>query len=354
MDPTEEKIYLNGLNLLFNSSYKRIFPLFKESLAKGCSFSFKDVWEKINLKEKNKLDLKKEWKRVENKGIDLITLNDPLYPPLLKQIPYPPLGIYIKGNLVNSSFSLAVVGTRKPSEYGRIVVQKLIKDLVFYGLIIVSGLAYGIDTLVHRNVLENKGKTIAVLASGLNKITPVNNKKLASQIIENGALISEYHPDFPSFKYNFPWRNRIISGLSSGTLVIEAQEQSGALITANFAFQQKRKVFAVPGSIFSNTSYGPNILIKKGAKLVIKAEDIIEEIDKNLLQNKIKIEKGYISLSERENLILKILLQEKPISLDKILEMTNLKANEAMVILTELEMKGLIKEIGSGKYIKLI
>lgn len=352
MTPTEEKIYLNGLNIVYCNSYKKIFPLIKDYLTKEEAFSFKNIWNSIAKKEKIKIDLEKEWQKLEKEGIDLITINNSLYPLLLKQIPYPPFGIYVKGKLTDSILNLAVVGTRKPSDYGKIVVQKIIKELISYGIVIVSGLAYGIDTIAHKSALENNGKTIAVLASGLNKITPVINKKLSSKIIKNGALISEYHPDFPSLKHNFAWRNRIISGLSIGTLVIEAKEKSGALITANFAFQQKRKVFAIPGSIFNENSVGCNNLIKKGAKLITIAEDIIEEIDKSLLKKKIEIIKNQTNLTENEKLILNFLSKEKPISLDKILEITNLKANEAMVILTELELKGLIQETNNGNYLK--
>lgn len=353
MNPAEEKIYLNGLNILYQSSYSKIFPLVKEYLNKNQIPSFKNIWENLDKKITSQIDLEKEWLKLEKENIELITLKNPLYPYLLQKIPYPPLGFYLKGRLINNTPLLAVVGTRSPTLYGKTVVNKIVKELVYYGITIVSGLAYGIDTLVHKTVLENKGKTMAVLASGFNKITPIFNKNLALQIIKNGALISEYHPQSPSLKYNFPWRNRIISGLSLGTLIIEAKEKSGALITANFAFKQGRKVFAIPGSIFNQTSQGPNNLIKNGAKLVNKAEDIIEEICPQLLKTAKKFKSNNSNLNEKESLILNILKEDEPVSLDKILEMTNLKANEVMVILTELEMKELIKDVGGGKYIKI-
>ncbi|MGB9726735.1 MAG: DNA-processing protein DprA [Minisyncoccia bacterium] len=352
MDPTDEKIYLNGLNILYQSSYAKIFPLFKEYLNKNQIPSFKNIWENLDKEIREKIDLEKEWRKLEKEKIELITFKNNLYPPLLKQIPYPPLGLYLKGTLTNNSYPLAVVGTRKPTIYGKMVVSKIIQGLCYYGITIISGLAYGIDTLVHKAVLENKGKTIAVLASGFNNITPVTNKNLALKIIEKGALVSEYHPQSLSLKYNFPWRNRIISGLALGTLVIEAKEKSGALITANFAFKQKRKVFAIPGSIFSQTSLGTNNLIKKGAKLVNKAEEIVEEICPQLLKTEKEFKLKNLNLNEKENLILKILKEDELISLDKILEMTNLKANEAMIVLTELELKGLINEVKSGYYLK--
>jgi len=353
MDPTEEKIYLNGLNLLYWKSYPKFFSFIKSLQEKNKNFSFKEIFQNLENKEKSKIDLEKEWLKLQKEKIDLIPLNSPSFPSLLKETSYPPLGIYLKGTIPKDSLSLAVVGTRKCTLYGKTVTEKIVKELVYYGFTIVSGLAYGIDTYAHKTTLENKGKTIAVLASGLNKITPVINRKLAFKIIENGALISEYPLNAPSLKSNFPLRNRIISGLSLGTLVIEANEKSGALITANFALEQNREVFAIPGSIFNKASVGTNNLIKKGAKLVNSIEDILEElrIDYSKIKNNFLFKDNL--LTEKEKAIYEILKEEELTSLDKILEITNLKPNEAMISLTELELKGLIKEISPQKYIRI-
>ena len=168
------------------------------------------------------------------------------------------------------------------SAYGKLVTKKLVKELVDYNFVIVSGLAEGVDTIAHKTALKNKGKTIAVLGSGLNKIFPYNNRKLAQEITKHGALITEYPLESPPLKHYFPWRNRIISGLCSAIIVIEAPERSGALITARFALEQNREVFAIPGSIFNKNSIGTNNLIKQGAKLVSKIEDILEELNMQL------------------------------------------------------------------------
>ncbi len=353
MDLDKEKIYLNGLNVLLKSSYSKLFNLIKANFNNLKEISFEKIWENIKDPEKQKIDLDKEWQKIKNEGFNLLTINDPNYPSLLKNINYPPFGIYLLGKLKKDLLPLAVVGTRKPSEYGKRVTLKIIKDLVDYGFTIVSGLAFGIDSLAHKTALENKGETIAVLGSGFKKITPLANISLAKKISANGALISEYHPLTPSFKQNFPWRNRIISGLSLGVLIIEANEKSGALITAQFAFQQKRPVFAIPGSIFSSTSQGTNNLIKNGAKLVVKIDDILKELKIENIPFKKKSLNLKQKLNPKEILILKNLNSDSPLSLDKIIEMTNLKANEIMVILTELELKGLIKEIKSGYFIKI-
>jgi len=216
------------------------------------------------------------------KEIKKITLEDKNYPPLLKKIKNPPKTLYYLGKLEKKENGLAVVGTRKCSSYGKEVTTELVSELSEAGLTIVSGLAPGIDTLAHQTCLKTKRETIAVLGTGLDEksIYPKSNLLLAKKILEErGALISEYPPGTRGTHFTFPQRNRIISGLSLGVVVVEAKEKSGALITANFAFSQKRKVFAIPGSIYSSNSRGCHLLIKKGAKLIEKAEDILKELN---------------------------------------------------------------------------
>ncbi len=356
MDPTEEKIYLNGLNILYRDSYPKLFSFIKDYLDQEKTPSFKTIWSSLNSRQRQKINLEEEWKKLEKQKIDLIPLNSSFYPFLLKQIPYPPLGIYFRGNLIFDLPAIAVVGTRKASLYGKLVTEKIIKELVFCGFVVVSGLAYGIDSFAHKDTLLNKGKTVAVLASSVDKITPTLNKSLAVKILQDGAIVSEYPLNTNALKQNFPWRNRIISGLSLGTLVIEAKEKSGALITANFALEQNRQVFAIPGSIFNQNSLGPNNLIKSGAKLVNKIDDILEELPRVYQEKKQKEKSEFLInsnfLTEKEKLVFQTLREEEEVCLDKILDLTNLKTNEVMVILTELELKGLIKEISQGKYIK--
>jgi len=276
MPHQEEKIYLNALNVVFKNEILKLLPILSSSK------SFKIYWEKLNTKQKKFVNPYNEWQKLQKQKINFILSSENKYPYLLKEIPYPPLSLYIKGKIPEKMPCIAVIGTRKMSAYGKLVTKKLVKELVDYNFVIVSGLAEGVDTIAHKTALKNKGKTIAVLGSGLNKIFPYNNRKLAQEITKHGALITEYPLESPPLKHYFPWRNRIISGLCSAIIVIEAPERSGALITARFALEQNREVFAIPGSIFNKNSIGTNNLIKQGAKLVSKIEDILEELNMQL------------------------------------------------------------------------
>ena len=236
-------------------------------------------------KQRPRINPDYEMERLEKEKINLITIQDEFYPKLLKEIYAPPTILYIRGNFKPSDeFSLGVVGTRKLSNYGEQITPIITSGLSKSGITIVSGLAKGIDTIAHKTAIENKGRTIAVLGSGINakSIYPVINKYLAEKITENGAVISEFPINTKPLPQNFPQRNRIVSGLSLGILVIEAPEKSGAMITARNALEQNRDVFAIPGHILSNNSSGPNNLIKMGAKLVTKTSDILEELNINI------------------------------------------------------------------------
>lgn len=241
------------------------------------------IVEQIN-KQRPKINPDWEMERLAKHKIDLITIDDKNYPRLLKEIYAPPAALYIRGKLgLNNISGFGIVGTRKLSNYGSQITPLITTDLVKTGLTIISGLAKGIDTLVHQAVLDAKGQTIAVLGSGIDKssIYPAVNIRLAEEISQDGAVISEFPINTKPIAQNFPQRNRIISGLSLGILVIEAPAKSGALITAKDALEQNRDVFAIPGDIFSKNSTGPNDLIKLGAKLVNKADDIIQELNLN-------------------------------------------------------------------------
>ncbi|WP_096154649.1 MULTISPECIES: DNA-processing protein DprA [Bacillus] len=208
-----------------------------------------------------------------------ITFKDPLYPLLLKEIYDPPLVLYCKGDIsLFHSKKVSIVGTRNPTMYANKALELILPSLIKEGFTIVSGLATGVDTNAHKLTIENNGKTIAILGSGLFNVYPKENIALANTIAREHLLVSEYTPYTPPQRWQFPFRNRIISGLSSGTVIVEAKERSGSLITAEQALEQGRDVFAIPGSIFSPTSIGTNLLIQQGAKLVMKAEDILEEI----------------------------------------------------------------------------
>lgn len=224
------------------------------------------------------VDFRREMSRSEKQGIKIITMLDEGYPALLKQIYDPPLVLYVMGDLQFDT-AVGIVGSRRASFYGLSSAQRLAAGLAASGITVISGLARGVDTAAHRGALGSKGNTIAVLGSGLNNIYPPENEELAYSIAGSGAVISEFPLDTGPFPHNFPRRNRIISGLSMGIVVVEAAENSGALITADFALEQGREVFALPGEANSSTSYGTNNLIKQGAKLVTDVEDILEELN---------------------------------------------------------------------------
>ena len=289
----------------------------------------------------------------ENK-IKIIKKSSKEYPKILKEISNAPKQLYIRGRLPeNPDMNFAIVGTRAASEYGKTLAFKIAKELAELGFNIVSGLALGIDTQAHLGALAGNGKTVAVLGSGISdgRIFPGENLKLALKIIASGgAVISEYKPELGPEIWYFPERNRIISGLSRGVLVVEAPEKSGALITASLALEQNRDVFAIPGSIFSKNSIGVNNLIKSGAKMVTSVDDILDEL--NLADLKIKKEESNKErLNPEEKLIFNIILKE-PVHIDKICELAGLPANRVLPIISMLEIAGIIKNIG-GKFVKI-
>ncbi len=212
--------------------------------------------------------------------IQVISFFDPQYPAILKEIYQPPWALFAKGDLslLNKEPKLAVVGSRQATQYGKRAIRLLLPHLIEKGIVIVSGLAKGVDALAHECTIENGGKTVAVIAGGLYHIYPKDNVELASKMMQNHLVLSEYPPDTKPEKWHFPSRNRIISGLSAGTLLIEAKQKSGSLITANYAVNEGREVFSLPGSIFNPFSHGTNSLIQQGAKLVTTPEDIVEEL----------------------------------------------------------------------------
>jgi DNA processing protein len=223
-------------------------------------------------------EARRELEAVQGKGYSIVTLDDPQYPALLKQIPDPPPLLYVYGRLTAEAAAVAVVGSRKATSYGLSTTQRLCEELAAHGVTVVSGMALGIDTAAHSGALAVGGQTIAVLGTGLNRIYPPQNAALFHQIAEHGAVISEFAMDAPPEPRHFPMRNRIISGICLGTVVVEAAQRSGSLITARLASEQGREVFAVPGNIQATNSYGTHALIKQGAKLVQSVDDILEEI----------------------------------------------------------------------------
>lgn len=278
-----------------------------------------------------------------------ISINDKNYPKLLKEIKDAPEVLYYRGEIFSGENCFAIVGTRLCSSYGKQVALEIAGDLSEAGLTIVSGLAPGIDTFAHQAVIERNKRTVAVLGTGLDEksIYPKENIKLAEKILENGGcLISEYPQGIHGSKMTFPQRNRIISGLSLGVLVVEAKQKSGALITADFAFKQKRRVFAVPGPIYSSNSRGCHSLIKKGVKLMESANDILKELNLACLKPGVKETGGE---NAEENLILET-LKEEALCIDKIIEKTKLPAANVSSSLAILEIKGKVRNLGANIY----
>lgn len=290
--------------------------------------------------------------RLEKEGITTVSINEPNYPLLLKEISDPPHTLFVRGKLSeNNNPSLGVVGTRRLTTYGRQACEELVRPLARGGMVIVSGLALGIDGVAHQTTLDNGGITIAVLGSGIDKqhIYPSAHKRLADMIIEKGgAVISEYPPGFLPTHYSFPARNRIIAGLTLGTLVIEAPEISGALITARSALDYNREVFAVPHNITSQTGAGPNNLIKMGAKAVTKASDITDALNLKLLTE--NVENRTISSSNPTESKILLTLSDEPKHVDVLIKETGLPSHVITSTLTLMEMKGKVRNWGTMMY----
>lgn len=286
-----------------------------------------------------------EWEKLQKQGIRLLTLSDDDYPLSLLQMPDPPPLLYVKGEIPEAP-ALAIVGSRKATFYGLGAAEQLAHDLAAQGVTVVSGMARGIDTAAHKGALK-AGKTIAVLGCGLDICYPPENKALYRLISEQGGIISEFPLGTKPDRGNFPRRNRIISGLAAGVLLVEAAEKSGSLITADYALEQGKEVFAVPGMITSRQSYGTNRLIQEGAKLVQKAEDILNElgIKKQAAKNK-------VSLSSEEKLLLSIILEEAR-SIDELAAETKLPLPQIYKIMADLELKGCLVKLSSNKYASL-
>jgi DNA processing protein len=290
---------------------------------------------------------------LDKKGYFLITREEPEYPATLREIFDPPFVLYGAGRPeVLKEPSIAVVGARRPTPYGRAAAEKLAKDLASSGLVVVSGLARGIDSIAHWGALDS-GRTVAVLGSGLDDIYPRENSGLFRKIAEAGAGITEFPPEMPPFPYHFPLRNRIISGLSWATVVVEATRQSGSLITARLSLEQNRDVMAVPGSPASDLSRGTNWLIKSGAKLVETWEDVVEELPSPLrekfISRRTEEEKKMPALSPEERKIFDRLSVETPVQIDDLVEAADTSVSEMLGILLGLELKGLVRQ-APGKF----
>jgi DNA processing protein len=308
-------------------------------------------WEKTT-------DLSAELKRIADSGCRIVTQADPEYPELLRQIYDPPIVLYVKGELsLKDKNAVAMVGSRMTTHYGLEVARKLAYQLAYVGVTVVSGGARGIDTAAHQGALTGKGRTIAVLGTGINLVTPPENAKLFEQIAASGAVITQFPFNRPGDKQSFPIRNRIIAGMTLGTVVVEANLTSGALITANFAIEHGRQVFAVPGRIDSPRSKGCHDLIKKGAKLCEGAEDILSEFEYLFPASNRPPSPGEtgvlpaIELSQSEQKVYDLLSNEE-IGIDDVIRRSGLPSSAVSVALLSLEMKRLIRQLPGKMFVR--
>lgn len=353
-----QKIFLNGLNCIPGVGYGTLKDV--EEKYRG---DFEAGFKSLETKFEKKIDPGKEWSRLKKEGVKMIVFDEPEFPQLLRQIPAAPLFFYLKGELKREdNFAFGIVGTRLATNYGKETAQTVSFKLAQAGLTIVSGMATGIDTEAHKGALSSGGRTIAAVASGLDEksLFPQENVGLARKIIERGALISEHPLGMKADREKFVARNRIISGLSRGVLVVEAPLRSGALITAKHALEQNREVFAVPGNISSRMSFGTNLLIKQGAALVTRAEDIMQELNLKFsasggssgggnLESELK--KQFQPENDIDQKIFTILTETgEPRQIDEIVRGSGFGVQNISAALTKMEMKGIIKNLGNGQY----
>lgn len=317
------------------------------------------------LKYEKERELERELKLINKHNVKVISCLDKEYPDNLKEIYNPPIILYVRGNILpEDKFAIAIVGSRNASHYGISAAERLGYELASRGLTISSGLARGIDAAGHKGALKAKGRTIAVLGSGLTDIYPPEHLELADEIAKNGAVVSEFPMETAPLKENFPRRNRIISGLSLGVVVVEAAKNSGALITADFALEQGRELYAVPGQARAVTSYGTNMLIRQGAKLVETADDIIEELKEIIKRDSLFTAKSenkgesdifqsakIHNLNESERKVLDTVNLE-PTFIDDIVDVANLSTSEILNCLTKLELKGLVEQLPGKSYVR--
>lgn len=332
-------------------------PASARNIASGCSFD-----EAVDQQQK-----------LLNSGAELITLNDARYPPRLRDIFDPPIVLFAKGRVeLLSSDSIAVVGTRRPTPYGLAAAERLSGDLTRAGLTIISGMARGVDTAAHRAALAENGETIAVFGCGVDVVYPPENRRLYDQIVDRGLLVSEFPLAMPAYPQNFPIRNRIVSGMAIGVLIVEGAQHSGSAITARLAMEQGREVFAVPGNITSQMSWGPNLLIKQGAKLVQEWTDVTNELPRGVRQDlvdraqqKILFEGGETALEPAEpgteeplkalaRRLLSLLQVDVPQQLESLVEtLDEVSSSELIAALFDLEMSGLIRQLPGRTFVKV-
>ncbi|MDO0824835.1 DNA-processing protein DprA [Desulfosporosinus nitroreducens] len=348
---------LRQLIACFGSAVKA----WEASTSKYLQLPNQEKWIKEVLKARQSIDPQRIGETLLKQGILIITPNEPEYPCLLAELSDAPPLLYYRGQLRGNMEGLAIVGSRKATAYGKAVAKMLARDAASKGIVIASGLARGIDTAAHQGTLEAEGITWAFLGCGLDRIYPQENKRLAEEILIKGALISEFAPGSPPIAAHFPARNRLISGCSQGVVVVEAAERSGALITVDFALEQGREVFAVPGPIFSEVSRGTHHLIRQGAKIVEGIEDICNELPawsnyagqitlfKGALPQGVESSDAVESVSEHETILRR--LCDVPLHIDQITMNSALSVSAISLALLELQLAGKVTQLPGQHYV---
>jgi DNA processing protein len=303
------------------------------------------------LKTRSSYDAERDLRQLERIGARVLTWDDDAYPVRLREIPHPPPVLYVKGTLVETDqWALAVVGTRRATAYGKEAARVFAGELAASGITIVSGMALGIDAAAHKAAIDAGGRTIAVLGNGIDVVYPPEHRKLSEQIVQHGALVCDYPLGTKPDAGNFPPRNRIISGLSLAVLVVEAGERSGALITADFAAEQGRDVFAMPGHVFARSSAGSNRLLRDGALVALKAQDILEELNMTMVTQHIEARAAIPPQDETESRLL-ALLSSEAVHIDEISRQTGLPISQVSSALAMMELKGMVRQTGGMNYI---
>lgn len=304
------------------------------------------------IEERKSINPDESLEHIQKRKIDFIHLEDTRYPNLLKQIYNPPVCLFMKGDITDCNLdrTLAVVGSRRASDNAKQTLKKILDGFNNTDICIVSGLAEGIDTVGHKAALDNNLKTIAVLGGGFDKLYPKSNKDLFERIIDgNGAVLTEYWPDVDPISWHFPTRNRIVSGLSKGVLVAEAAKKSGAMITGKLALEQNRELMCMPGAISNPNTEGVYSLIKSGAAVITNTQDILNALNWKMIKKKRKKQQSNTNLTEEEQLILD-LIKKDDLTIDELIIKTNLNIDNLMLILTKLEIEGIISKITGDKY----
>lgn len=337
--------HFGDIETAFNSSLSDLKNIEGLSVKKAENF----------LKYRDKVDIDRTFADVETRGINFLTIESESYPAMLRQISNPPAVLYYKGKLFecNLEKTIAVVGSRKASHTGRDDLRKILSGLAGTDVCIVSGLASGIDTVAHTSAIENNIKTIGVIASGFDYTYPTGNKTLYENIINGyGAIVTEYYPTFEPIKFRFPQRNRIISGLSYGTVVCEASLKSGALITANLTLEQGRELMCIPGAISNPNTQGIYKLLKNGAAIVTESDDILNALGWEIKKDNTSVDQLTLPMltPDEEKIYNSLEIEEK--GFDELISLTGLDTDSLLMNLTTMELKGIIKQSGADRYKK--